>query len=141
MAFNHVGNCSCPVGCCDCGPVNPHQKQDDMVYAYIQTLIPKDLYMLKSTGELYEVKRYKDRMLGENEFYVGQIDPLTLVQGVEILFAFYGWMFKEGIFKSQHDNGAKYMRTLIMHLRDAGLSFVDLNNAIAPLYTKANCYL
>ncbi len=19
MAFNHVGNCSCPIGCCDCG--------------------------------------------------------------------------------------------------------------------------
>lgn len=19
MAFNHVGNCNCPIGCCDCG--------------------------------------------------------------------------------------------------------------------------
>lgn len=23
MAFNHVGNCDCPVGCCDCGPPSP----------------------------------------------------------------------------------------------------------------------
>lgn len=20
MAFNHVGKCDCPIGCCDCGP-------------------------------------------------------------------------------------------------------------------------
>ena len=141
MAFNHVGKCDCPVGCCDCGPTNPHQKQDDMVYKYIQTLIPKDLYMLKSTGELYEKNRYVDRSLGENEFYVGQIDSINLVKGVEIMFAFYGWMFKEGVLKLHNDNGAKYMTSLMRGLRDAGLPYSDLHYHISPLYTKANCYL
>ena len=28
MAFNHVGNCSCPVGCCDCGPPAPERNAD-----------------------------------------------------------------------------------------------------------------
>ena len=141
MAFNHVGNCSCPVGCCDCGPTNPHQNQDDMVNSYIRSLIPKDLFMIKSTGELYERDRWTDRLLGENEFYIGQIDSLALNDGIEILFAFYGWMLKEGVLKNQTDNGAKYMKSLIVGLRFAGLKESDLYSAISPLYTKTYCYL
>lgn len=38
MAFNHVGGCDCPVGCCDCGPPSPERD-----LAFLLRQYPSDL--------------------------------------------------------------------------------------------------
>ncbi len=39
MADYHVGSCSCPVGCCDCGPASPARTSQ-----YLLTRTPWELY-------------------------------------------------------------------------------------------------
>lgn len=145
MAFYHVNSCSCPVGCCDCGTVDPYTATDKIVDDYIYNLRPKDLWMSKglyATPEhLYERLRYKDEpAFGKNEFYVGQVDPvLSLKEAVGICYAFHGWLHANNFL--HEDNGVKYMRTLIRALQDTG----DFKEALGPymevLYIKTKTYL
>jgi len=48
MAFNHVGNCSCPVGCCDCDVVS---EKTTRVYINLRTA---RLFLFTSTTPMWD---------------------------------------------------------------------------------------
>lgn len=142
MAFYHVNSCDCPVGCCVCGPPEntAEMKKKTAIYSYIESLIPRDLYMLKSTGELYEKARYHlADSCGDNEEFIGEIDSMTKEEGIAALFSFYGFMLanKYITLEPLNDRGSSYMRELIRKLSDSGVAdYKILIEHAAVLYNK-----
>ncbi len=136
MAFNHVNNCDCPVGNCDCGPIDPNHFIKSQANQFIGTLVPKDLYMRKSCGELYEKARRKSKYpIGSNEQYIGKIDDMDTIDFTDKLFLFHMWMIRKGV---PIDIRPDMMNDLIRRLFEAeedaaALSFALVN--ITPLYT------
>lgn len=48
MAFYHVGGCSCPIGCCDCGDNSPQKTEEQLLKDKVSDLFS-------------EIERYKKR--------------------------------------------------------------------------------
>lgn len=148
MAFYHTGGCSCPVGCCDCGPANPHESTDKIVREYYKSLVPKDIFMLKGLYDtetyIYEKQRrpLKDASLGINEFYIGKVDPvLTFTDAVGICLEFYAWLYRNEYLHS--NNGAEYMKELISALQSTGdfKGSITSSPTLQALYVRTHNYL
>lgn len=83
MAFNHVGNCSCPVGCCDCGPV----RNPDPEYVIYDTL--KDELELTCTRYSPLTSNYywgSDSALTSGRFLLLEVNGVKYLSGEQKLF-------------------------------------------------------
>ena len=135
MAFNHVGNCDCPVGCCDCGVDYARNKRDEMVREFVREMMPKDLIMDMETGELSEIERVKpeDRFLRTNKYYIGKIDPvITLNIGIAMLFKLHAFIVENDFPKYGREH--EYITKLLRDLSRLDLDYKALHDAIVPLY-------
>lgn len=143
MAFYHVNGCSCPVGCCDCGPTSIHADVSEVLHREIQRLTPQDLWQLRDESSaihlsdtLIECNRNSppDTLHWE---LVGLVDDALSLQEVgEVLFRFYGLMYKLG-FDSDQSVNTDNMSKLIAALSHAyGFSREELALIVRPLYLR-----
>lgn len=88
MAFYHVNQCDCAMGCCTCGPSDPNESKKQLMWAWLedQDMYPKDIwwsdlwddgYML--LGRDTEEKKPKNGAYGV--YYIGQLHPPLTVNG------------------------------------------------------------
>lgn len=73
MAFNHVGQCCCPVGCCDCGP----SSETDLAIIYD----PKnnELYLWDVTGAATRVDIIAESW---GHIYIDMLIPKTTLKPI-----------------------------------------------------------
>jgi hypothetical protein len=80
MAFYHSTGCDCPVGCCDCGPTDPYEDAKALVRKFMMELVPRDAFMILSTGDLTEGYRRYPKREAPNLRWIGQIDDAVTVK-------------------------------------------------------------
>lgn len=135
MAFNHVGNCSCPVGDCDCGVDYKKEAIRDKAFKKMKELIPTGIYMIKDSGEILEAKLSYAKTAHTNATYIGSIDDNdTWLSAIEKAFIFHGYMMKERI---DFHLRASLMKDFIRQLCDCSGKHLEqpIINAISTLYT------
>ena len=90
-------------GACDCGVDYSKESDREKVFKFRQANIPKDLYMWKDSGELFEGARDLE-WKGPNTFYVGMIDPdLDVGAAIELMNALESFMNLHTPSLSEHD--------------------------------------
>lgn len=77
-------SCGCMYGACDCGVDYSKEADRTKVHLFVQSLIPKDLYMFKMSGELMEIPRdcRNNDVKNTNLCFIGEIDDCVL--GVDV---------------------------------------------------------
>ena len=139
MAFNHVGNCDCPVGDCWCGVDSSKDSSDKILSDFTQKLIPKDLYIIKDLKvpvELIESSRYYPPNL-EYWVLVGEIDnALTKLEATEAIFQFYGLMVKLQYSKKEMSERMSRFIYSICSANGLNKEHNDLKATIGPMFIK-----
>lgn len=144
MAFNHVGNCSCPVGDCDCGVDYSKLDRDRLVYAFLEELIPKEVFMFTISGEIW-LTNYKKEVDPKTIYvkdavtYIGRLDTMNQHEADAALFKLHAFMVENNIL--YYSNGAEYMKRLIYWLGMAGFDEKSLRDKISILYKRETTLL